>query len=298
MPPAQVRPLGVEEKESIRIWLAGRDVPPKKDLIATARDDPRLKFLLKVAQVSGAIELLKNPGPFTILAPTDQAFSGWGESQCQALLDKENRDAAQQLLLNHGVLGKYLAKDLEKLRRVSSARGLMLTVSRNRTDQRLWIGPANAVVVEEDILCSNGVLHIIDQVIVPPDLPLRGTRRGSYWTKIGLKMIEIPGGTFVMGSASPADPGTENEVPQRNVQLSTLYLSEHEVTWEQYQHKALELDNPAPEWIRQIPPGQKPVGSVSWIQAAEFCNKLSRLEGLEPYYASAEGEEQTRMALS
>jgi formylglycine-generating enzyme required for sulfatase activity len=291
MPPAQVRPLSAEEKDAVKGWIEGPPKPPSPpDIIATVQGDPRLNPLFQAAQASGAVELLKNPGPFTLFAPTDRAFSELGENNRQALLQKNKSDATLRLLLNHGMLGRYLARDLEKLGQVNSAAGYVLSIRRNRGDQKLWIGPANAVVVEEDIVCSNGVIHVIDRVIVPPNLPWPG--RPWYVTKNGLKMIEIPGGTFTMGSPPPADPGTESEVPQRSVQLSTFYLSEHEVTWQQYQD--LEPNNPAPEWIRQIPPGQKPVGSVSWIQAAAFCNKLSRLEGMEPYYAIGEGDGESK----
>ena len=285
MPPAQVRPLSAEDRESLKRWLETPRTPaPKRDIIETLQGDDRLKFLFQAAQASGAVELLKNPGPFTLFAPTDGAFGELGEKNW--LLEKTNRDDALRLLLNHGALEKYLAKDLEKRGQVNSPAGYTLSIRRNRGDGKLWIGPANAVVVEEDIVCSNGVIHVIDRVMVPPSL--RKPRRPRYVTKIGLTMIEIPGGTFTMGSPPPVNPGTQNEVPQREVQLATFYLSEHEVTWEQYQ--ALVPENPAPDWIRQIPPGQKPVGSVSWILAAAFCNKLSRLEGIRPYYAIAEGD--------
>ena len=71
--------------------VVGKDDPVSsiynKDLIAALQEHDQLKFLFKVAQASGALKLLENPGPFTILAPTDRAFSQLGQSNCQALLD-------------------------------------------------------------------------------------------------------------------------------------------------------------------------------------------------------------------
>lgn len=131
---------------------------PPRDLADTAIEDGRFKTLVAAAKAAGLVETLKSDGPFTLFAPTDEAFAALPEGTVASLLAPANREALRRVLANHLVEGRVTSADLLPAPRAKSLAGESLTF-------RLRVGDAN--VVEADISCANGVIYVIDRVLVP-----------------------------------------------------------------------------------------------------------------------------------
>lgn len=292
MPP---RPNRLRQGEPILLasYVEQSEEPEAKDIFTVLDSDKRLTTVVDLVKTTGLVEELQQPGPLTILAPINEAFDELSETRRKSLM--EGKAAAFAALLNHAVpWGTPLsAADLEQRGRVSSAAFCELRIVRSPTGQ-LKIG--NATVVQEDIQCSNGVIHVIDQVLLPGDPPPgeEAKQPHIYFTKNGIKMVEIPGGTFQMGTA-PLVGQPEDEGPVHRVTISTFYASAHEVTGAQYSGL---MGNPAKPgvWARPLV-RNKPVGKVSWIQAVLFCNKLSVLEGRAEYYVMVTNGDDTTVVV-
>lgn len=134
-------------------------VAQAKDIVDTAVAAGDFKTLATALQKAGLIETLKGQGPFTVFAPTDAAFAKVPKDQLDALLaDKEKLTA---VLTYHVVPGKVMAKDV-KAGQVKTVQGSSLTVS---TTGGVKVDSAN--VVKTDIVADNGVIHVIDSVVLP-----------------------------------------------------------------------------------------------------------------------------------
>ena len=130
-----------------------------KDIVDTAVAAGDFKTLATALQKAGLVETLKGKGPFTVFAPTDAAFAMVPKDQLEALLaDKEKLTA---VLTYHVVPGKVMAKDV-KPGSVKTVQGSSLTVSTSG-----GVKVDNANVVKTDIVADNGVIHVIDQVVIP-----------------------------------------------------------------------------------------------------------------------------------
>jgi uncharacterized surface protein with fasciclin (FAS1) repeats len=130
-----------------------------KDIVQTAIDAGSFKTLVTAVQAAGLVDVLKGTGPFTVFAPTDEAFAKIPKAQLDALLaDKEKLKA---VLTYHVVAGKVMAKDV-KAGKVKTAQGSEATLS--TTGGAMIDG---AKIVKTDIEASNGVIHVIDSVILP-----------------------------------------------------------------------------------------------------------------------------------
>lgn len=112
--------------------------------------------------VAGLEEALKDMGPYTVFAPTDQAFAKIPGNKLDDLLKPENKEKLQLLLRNHIVPGKLAAGELKALDQIKTAQGQALKVE---SRAGLWINQAR--VVSPDLEASNGVLHGIDTVLMP-----------------------------------------------------------------------------------------------------------------------------------
>ncbi len=120
--------------------------------------------LVAAVQAAGLVETLSGEGPFTVFAPTDDAFAALPEGLLDALLLPENQDALTQILTYHVVSGEVLSTDLAS-GDVATVQGENVTVV---VDGGVTVNGAN--VVTADVAASNGVIHIIDAVIVPPSI--------------------------------------------------------------------------------------------------------------------------------
>jgi transforming growth factor-beta-induced protein len=131
-----------------------------KDIVDTAVEAGSFKTLVAAVKAAGLVDTLKSAGPFTVFAPTDEAFAKLPAGTVESLLKPENKDKLIAILTYHVVPGKIEAKSVLP---VASAK----TVQGNEITLGLTID--NARVVKTDILCSNGVIHVIDAVILPKD---------------------------------------------------------------------------------------------------------------------------------
>jgi len=137
--------------------------PPSKqmDVVDTAVAAGSFTTLAKALQVAGLVDALKGAGPFTVFAPTDEAFAKLPAGALQSLLD--NPERLKQVLLYHVVSGRVLAKDVVKINSAKTLQGSSVSIQANRSG--VMIDGAN--VIKTDVLASNGVIHVIDSVIIP-----------------------------------------------------------------------------------------------------------------------------------
>ena len=136
----------------------------KKDIVDTATEAGSFSTLLAAADAAGLVETLKGEGPFTIFAPTDEAFAALPEGTVEKLLMPENKDQLVSILTYHVIPGKVMSGDIagEEMM-VETVEGAEIDV--NATD---GVMVNDATVVQADIEASNGVIHVIDSVVMPP----------------------------------------------------------------------------------------------------------------------------------
>jgi transforming growth factor-beta-induced protein len=121
------------------------------------------KTLVAAVKAAGLAETLKGPGPFTVFAPTDEAFAKLPAGTLEALLKPENKARLQSILLYHVVPGKVMSQEVVKLDSAKTAEGRSLAIK--TMDGGVMVN--NARVTKTDIETSNGVIHVIDTVILP-----------------------------------------------------------------------------------------------------------------------------------
>lgn len=134
-----------------------------RDIVDTAAGAGQFKTLVAAVKAAGLVNTLKGPGPFTVFAPTDAAFRKLHAGTVESLLLPKNRDRLVQILTYHVVPGKVTAKDLAGKR----VRATTVEGSSVRVDGRNGVRVNNARVVTADIGTSNGVIHVIDRVLLP-----------------------------------------------------------------------------------------------------------------------------------
>jgi uncharacterized surface protein with fasciclin (FAS1) repeats len=138
---------------------------PKKDIVDTAVAAGSFKTLAAALGAAGLVETLKGKGPFTVFAPTDEAFAKLPPGTVEDLLKPENKQKLIDILTYHVVSGKVMAKTAVTLDKATALnkKDIALAV----VDKALTLNKS-AKVVTADIQCSNGVIHVIDTVILPP----------------------------------------------------------------------------------------------------------------------------------
>jgi uncharacterized surface protein with fasciclin (FAS1) repeats len=134
------------------------------DIVDTAVGAGQFKTLAAAVTTAGLVETLKGPGPFTVFAPTDDAFAKLPAGTVEMLLKPENKDKLVAVLTYHVVPGKVMAADVVKLKEAKTVNGAMVAISVN--GDKVMIN--DATVVTADVGASNGVIHVIDKVILPP----------------------------------------------------------------------------------------------------------------------------------
>lgn len=134
-----------------------------QDIVDTAVAAGSFKTLAAALQAAGLVDTLKGKGPFTVFAPTDEAFAKLPPGTVEDLLKPENKAKLVAILTYHVVPGKVLASQVTKMNSAKTVNGESLTISVNSGSVMV----ENAKVVKTDILCSNGVIHVIDTVLLP-----------------------------------------------------------------------------------------------------------------------------------
>jgi uncharacterized surface protein with fasciclin (FAS1) repeats len=134
----------------------------EKDIVDTAVEAGSFGTLVAAVQAAGLVETLKGEGPFTVFAPTDEAFAALPAGTVEDLLKPENKDKLAAILTYHVVPGKVMSTDLTNGMKAATAQGGEVTIM---TEGGVMVDNAN--VVSADIEASNGVIHVIDAVIMP-----------------------------------------------------------------------------------------------------------------------------------
>ena len=136
-----------------------------KDIVDTAVGAGQFKTLAAALKAADLVDTLKGPGPFTVFAPTDEAFAKLPAGTLKSLLKPENKAKLTAILTYHVVPGAVKAAQVTKLTEAKTVNGAMVKVS--TAHGKVMID--DAVVVKPDIQASNGVIHVIDKVILPPE---------------------------------------------------------------------------------------------------------------------------------
>ena len=143
----------------------GTEAPAAEDIVAIASANEDFSTLVAAVSAAGLVETLQGEGPFTVFAPTNAAFDALPAGLVDKLLMPENKDVLVKILTYHVVSGAIMAADVTA-GDVASVEGGMIAVTTN--DGGVQVNGAS--VVSADIVASNGVIHVIDAVILPPDV--------------------------------------------------------------------------------------------------------------------------------
>lgn len=148
--------------------IARLNPQPSADIVDTAVASKQFPTLVAAVQAAGLVEALKGKGPFTVFAPTEEAFKKLEAANpgiTASLLKPENKHKLADILKFHVVSGKVLAADVIKLKngtKVKTLNGKSFKVSNSH-----GVKVGNAKVIKTDILATNGVIHVIDTVLIP-----------------------------------------------------------------------------------------------------------------------------------
>lgn len=132
------------------------------DLVDTAAGNDAFETLVAAVTAAGLVDTLKGEGPFTVFAPTDEAFAALPEGTVENLLKPENKEQLVAILTYHVVPGKVASTDLTDDMTATTVQGGTVTID---LDNGVMVN--DATVVTADIMASNGIIHVIDKVILP-----------------------------------------------------------------------------------------------------------------------------------
>lgn len=135
----------------------------KMDIVDTAVSAGQFETLAAALSAAGLVDTLKGEGPFTVFAPTDEAFAKLPDGTVESLLKAENRDQLTAILTYHVVPGAVTADQVVNLSEAGTVNGQALAIS--LVDSNVMVN--DATVIATDIMASNGVIHVIDSVILP-----------------------------------------------------------------------------------------------------------------------------------
>ncbi len=139
--------------------------PMLSDIVDTAVADGRFTTLAAALGAADLIDTLKGEGPFTVFAPTDDAFAKLPEGTVATLLLPENLEQLKSILLYHVVSGKVMAEDVVTLTSADTVLGEAVTIKVE--DGKVYLNDTVQVIIT-DVEASNGVIHVIDAVLLPP----------------------------------------------------------------------------------------------------------------------------------
>ena len=186
--PPHVRPLHSETKsgELIKYWdlkmkkfmmfvaalslmvspvMAADTAVAEKTIVETAIGAGKFKTLVAAVKAAGLAEALSGKGPFTVFAPTDEAFAALPKGTVETLLKPENKEKLAAILKYHVVSGSYPAAKVLQNDTLTTLQGDKLTVSSGAGGAKV----DKAGIVKTDIMCSNGIIHVIDAVVLPAE---------------------------------------------------------------------------------------------------------------------------------
>ncbi len=133
------------------------------DIVDTAASSDQFSTLVAAVKAAGLVETLKGDGPFTVFAPTNDAFAALPEGTVESLLKPENKEQLIAVLTYHVIPGRVMSADIAgKMADVETVQGSSLSI-----DATSGVMVDNASVTTADIITSNGVIHVIDKVVLP-----------------------------------------------------------------------------------------------------------------------------------
>lgn len=143
--------------------MANHHNEAKMDIVETAASNSNFTTLVAAVKAAGLVDTLQGAGPFTVFAPTNEAFEKLPAGTVEELLKPENKDKLVAVLTYHVVAGEVYAKDVVKLTEAKTVQGSKVMI--NVSDDGVMINDAN--VVQTDLKTKNGVIHVIDTVLLP-----------------------------------------------------------------------------------------------------------------------------------
>ncbi|MEZ6073650.1 MAG: fasciclin domain-containing protein [Pirellulales bacterium] len=160
--------------------LSGGVRAAENDIVETAVEAGSFKTLTAALQAADLVSVLQSEGPFTVFAPTDEAFAKLPEGTVETLLKPENKDQLVAVLTYHVVAGRIPAKEVVGLKAAKTVNGQRVDVAAE--DGSVLVDKSH--VVATDIGCSNGVIHVIDSVLLPSqdDIPATAAKAGTFKT--------------------------------------------------------------------------------------------------------------------
>jgi len=178
-----------------------------RDIVDTAVGAGSFKTLVAAVQAADLVETLKGPGPFTVFAPTDAAFAKLPKETLETLLKPENKAQLASILTYHVVPGRVMAADVIKTNSAGTVNGQRIKIS--MTDGQVLANQAR--IEKTDISCTNGVIHVIDAVILPStdNIPATATKAGQFKTLLAAAqaagLVEALSGKDALTVFAPTD---------------------------------------------------------------------------------------------
>ena len=171
----------------------------EKDIVTTAVEAGSFKTLTAALKAGGLVETLQGKGPFTVFAPTDEAFAKLPAGTVEALLKPENKAQLVSVLTYHVVTGKVAAAQVIKLDAAVTVNGQRVNIKVEQGN----VGVDQATVATADIHCSNGIIHVIDQVLLPSgdNIPVTAAKAGRF--KMLLAAAKAAGLVEVLAGDNP-----------------------------------------------------------------------------------------------
>ena len=170
-----------------------------QDIVDTAVKAGQFNTLVAAVKAAGLVDALKSKGPFTVFAPTDEAFAALPEGTVESLLKEENRDQLVAILTYHVVSGNVAAKDAYGLRQAKTLNGQNLEIT--TSGGAIQVDQANLVAT--DIKTSNGTIHVIDKVMLPETKTIPEVAQGAGTFKTLLAAAQAADLAGVLGSSGP-----------------------------------------------------------------------------------------------
>ncbi|MEZ8825960.1 fasciclin domain-containing protein [Vibrio sp. 10N.261.55.A7] len=143
--------------------MSSKDSMMSKDIVDVAVENGSFNTLVAAVKAAGLVDTLKGDGPFTVFAPTDEAFAKLPAGTVESLLKPENKDKLIDILTYHVVSGKVMASDVVNLTNATTVEGKDVAIDVMGSNVRI----NNANVIAADVGASNGVIHVIDSVLIP-----------------------------------------------------------------------------------------------------------------------------------
>lgn len=179
----------------------------ENDIVTTAIQAGSFKTLAAALKAGGLVETLQGKGPFTVFAPTDEAFAKLPAGTVETLLKGENKAQLVSVLTYHVVAGKVSAAQVVKLNAAATVNGQRVNIKVEEGNVQV----DQATVVKADIHCSNGIIHVVDQVLLPSgdNIPATADKAGTFKTLLAAAkaagLVEVLAGDKPLTVFAPTD---------------------------------------------------------------------------------------------